>query len=577
MCGIIGGNINTWDYNEALKCMAHRGPDGMRIEEMGGFNFGFVRLSIRDLSTNAMQPMHSKDKKIIVLFNGEIYGYDNLKKELMKKNFQFNTTSDTEVILNAYIAFGEKFIEMIDGMFSIAIYDNNKRKIFLYRDRFGIKPLFYYSEGTKFAFASELKAIKILCNREKLKRDDTALYDYFTYRYIPEPKTIFQNVWKLEPGKKLSYNLVSGKITIEKYWKLHINTSVDSKYNMKNIESKLRNLISQSVREQLIADVPVGTFLSGGIDSSIISAEISRSSKKVQAFSMGFNVNQNEKQFDETSYAQIVANKFEMPILISNFNETRLGHLKDLIKNWYDEPFADTSCYPTFAISKYAKDNNVKVILTGDGGDEIFGGYSRYEKCCKKWENIEDLNLIKKLYTQICAPYFDTMQLKEELFDMVAIFAKEAYAYPRKMKEQYIKNFHINKYYDDYWYFRKYYQKELPPITRAQYIDLKTYLPSDILTKIDRVSMQNSIETRVPFLSKKIVEFSFALPQNCRCPNGKLKGLLKQAYKDILPKEILEKEKKGFSFPNRYWNGRNDSRFIIWDELWKRDLKKIDK
>lgn len=577
MCGIIGGNINTWDYNEALKCMAHRGPDGMRIEEMGGFNFGFVRLSIRDLSTNAMQPMHSKDKKIIVLFNGEIYGYDNLKKELMKKNLQFKTTSDTEVILNAYIAFGEKFIEMIDGMFSIAIYDDNKRKIFLYRDRFGIKPLFYYSEGTKFGFASELKAIKILCNREKLKRDDTALYDYFTYRYIPEPKTIFQNVWKLEPGKKLSYNLVSGKITIEKYWKLHINTSVDSKYNMKNIESKLRNLISQSVREQLIADVPVGTFLSGGIDSSIISAEISRSSKKVQAFSMGFNVNQNEKQYDETSYAQIVANKFEMPILISNFDETNLGHIKDLIKNWYDEPFADTSCYPTFAISKYAKDNSVKVILTGDGGDEIFGGYSRYEKCCKKWENMEELNLIKKLYTQMCAPYFDTMQLKEELFDMVAIFAKEAYASPRKMKEQYIKNFHINKYYDDYWYFRKYYKKELPPITRAQYIDLKTYLPSDILTKIDRVSMQNSIETRVPFLSKKIVEFSFALPQNCRCPNGKLKGLLKQAYKEILPKEILEKEKKGFSFPNRYWSGRKDSRFIIWDELWKRDLKKINK
>ena len=567
MCGILGTTYKAGDMLSALNKIQHRGPDGTRYESLPDCNLGFVRLSIRDLSEAAMQPMSDDDKKVWITYNGEIYGEGKLKEELLRKGYTFRTTSDTEVILNAYLEYGDKFVDYIDGMFAIAIYDMRVKKIFLYRDRVGIKPLFYYYDGQHFTYASEMKAILELHKNITFNRDSSAIYDYFTYRYIPEPKTLYEKIYKVEPAFKLIFDLKDRSVKKEKYWKLKVNPRLEAKRSKDKVYAKTRELIHRSVREQLVSDVPVGTFLSGGIDSSIVSAEIYSMTQNVHAFSMGFEIkNVKEQIYDETGYARKLAELYQFPITYGQFDSTQLYKLKKNIRKWFDEPFADTSCYPTYAISRMAKENGVPVILTGDGGDEVFGGYSRYTAFNEKLNNRKSWSLLCDLYTKVLKNILPGDEWKEEFLDAVSLFAKEAYAYPRADKSEYIKNLGIGMDYDDFWYFRKYDHPELPPITRAQYIDFNTYLPADILTKVDRVSMQNSIETRVPLLATKVVEYAFSLSQEERCENGELKGVLKKSYESMIPKEILYKDKKGFSFPGSYWKKTGNDRWIIWNE-----------
>ena len=569
MCGILGSTYKEGNFDSALDKMRYRGPDDKKVMDLHGCTLGFVRLSIRDLTMQAMQPMYSEDGKVYIVYNGEIYGYGKLKRSLEQKGYVFKTSCDTEVILYAYLEYGSCFIDHIDGMFAIAIYDMRNENLILFRDRIGIKPLYYYYNGTDLTFASELKAIVSLHSKINFKRDNSAVYDYFTYRYIPEPKTLYQDIYKLEPAYKLTFDLRKRNVYKEKYWKLRINTSMSAKHNRKDLYGEVRRLIGKSVKEQLTADVPIGTFLSGGIDSSIVSAEIFKRTKKVQAFSMGFRVRTKDEQvYDETSYAKLLAKIYVFPITVGQFDRMQLKRIKSYIKDWYDEPFADTSCYPTYMISKMAKENYVPVILTGDGGDEVFGGYTRYTVYNQKAGERKSWSILCDLYTKLLKNVLTKEEWEEEFLDAVSLFAREAYAYTRCEKRAYIKKLGIGYGYDDFWYFRKFYHKELPPITRAQYIDFNTYLPADILTKVDRVSMQNSIETRVPLLSKELVEFSFGLSQEERCPKGELKGILKEAYRGIIPKEILDKSKKGFSFPSSYWESNQRDRFLLWEENW---------
>ena len=373
MCGILGTTYKKGNIEKAIKAIKHRGPDGWRIERLDKCNLAFVRLSIRDLSIKAMQPMKALDQNIWITYNGEIYGYERLKRELIKRGYRFNTTCDTEVILNAYLEYGNNFVKKIDGMFAIAIYDGNEQKIKLFRDRAGIKPMYYCWNGRDFTYASELKAITALYGENVFLRDNSAIYDYFTYRYIPEPKTLYKNVYKLLPAHYLTYDLKNKKIKVVKYWELYINDTLAPNKDNEN-EEKIRELIGTAVEEQLDSDVPVGTFLSGGIDSSIISAEIYRKTSKVHAFSMGFKIdNPQYNNYDETSYAQKLADLYNFPITYGKFDRNQLYALKKNIADWFDEPFADTSCFPTYMISKIASENKVPVILTGDGGDEVFG------------------------------------------------------------------------------------------------------------------------------------------------------------------------------------------------------------
>ena len=537
MCGILGGNNEKWNYKDALNTITHRGPNGKRIVNNNEFTLGFVRLSIIDLSENGMQPMKSVDDNVQLVFNGEIYGFKRLRSELIELGYQFKSESDTEVVLAAYLLWGKDFINKIDGMFSIAIMDKRKQELLLYRDRFGIKPLFYYSNGADFAFASEIKAIIALSKDLNLEVDNTSIYDYLNFRYIPEPKTLYKKIFKLLPGYELVFDLRKHCIISNRsYWQLKVNSQKGSVKKRETIIEDIRYLISESVRDQLVSDVPVGTLLSGGVDSSIISYKSNQISGGIETFSIGFE----DKDIDETKYINYFLSKYPMP---SNRKIFKCTDIKDYyydIKKWYDEPFADDSAYPTYLVSKLAKDK-VTVVLTGDGSDEIFGGYARYNRM---WKNdngsLPDYSIIQREYG--------------ENIDSVDLTWREYLG--------------IDKDYDRHWLIKKYYNPELPPITRCQVFDMYTYLPGDILTKVDRASMQVSLETRVPFLSKKIVEYAFSLTEDDRCPSGKLKGILKEAYSDVFGEDFLNRKKQGFGIPNKYFVPKMTKQEELLRRVW---------
>lgn len=387
MCAILGGNNSVWDYQTGIECMRHRGPDGIRISHMENFTLAFARLAIVDLSEKGMQPMLSFDEQVGAVFNGEIYGYKELRDCLVKKGYQFRSTSDTEVILNAYLEWGEKFITKVDGMFAIAIYDKRDGTVRLFRDRVGIKPLYYYYDGMNFGFSSELKGIVNMCSNISLKIDNTAVYDYLNYLYIPDPKTYYKNVYKVLPGHRLIFDIKTKKIVKDNsYWKLNINSCQASQRKQEDLLEELGELIKESVSEQMIADVPVGTFLSGGVDSSIVTYEAHKVNPQLETFSVGFT----RSDYNELKYAQELSNRYQINMNTRIFTQDIFREQYDRIKDWYDEPFADTSAYPTYLVSKLAR-GQVKVALTGDGGDEVFGGYPRQRALWQKKERMPQI------------------------------------------------------------------------------------------------------------------------------------------------------------------------------------------
>lgn len=546
MCGFLGGNHAEWDFETGLESIVHRGPDGKQICRYGDITLAFVRLSVIDLSDRAMQPMDSPDHKVHIVFNGEIYGYEQLKKDLSKE-YSFQTTADTEVILYAYLKYGEGFVDYIDGMFAIAILDERDGTIRLFRDRAGIKPLYYFYDGKNFAFSSELKGIVRTCSTCSFELDYTALYDYLFYQYIPEPKSMYKNVYKLQPAHQLTFRIKEKKIIEnKKYWKLHVNTGVSKTRKTEDVQEEFRYLLRKSVKDQMIADVPVGTFLSGGVDSSIVTYEASRINHEIEAFSIGFS----SKAFDESKYAKMLAEKYDLNLSARILSHQDLMNVKGKLQQWYDEPFGDTSAYPTYLVSKVAREK-VTVVLTGDGGDELFGGYERYGEFVRRREKLRFKNpkLFKALlmlhnqYGLLPKNFYDLFKTEIDLYSELIGFQFDG------VVAEFAKKWKIDKYYEPRWHFYRYYRKELPPITRLRYLDFKTYLPGAILTKVDRASMQVSLESRVPFLSRELIEFAFSLSQEDCCALGELKGCAKYAYKGIIPDDILFRKKMGFAVP----------------------------
>ena len=560
MCGILGGNNSRWDYKKGIECMAHRGPDGIKISPQEDFTLAFARLAIMDLSVNGMQPMFTYDNQVGIVFNGEIYGYQSLRKELEQKGYRFRSTSDTEVILNAYLEWGEKFITKIDGMFGMAIYDKRDGVIRLFRDRAGIKPLYYYYDGTNFGFASELKGIVNMCNTVSLQIDRTAVYDYLNYIYIPAPKTYYKNVYKLLPGHRMIFDVKSKSIIKDSaYWRLNVNTKQASERKQEDIIEELKELIRESVNEQMIADVPVGTFLSGGVDSSIVTYEGYKINPKIECFSMGFT----QKEYNELQYARKLAERYKLNWNVKTFNRDIFLEHYDRLRDWYDEPFADCSAFPTYIVSKMAREK-VTVVLTGDGGDEVFGGYTRHKEIwLKEKEKAPDNLLVSYLYRKLYKNRFDYHWM-DELSYILMVVGEDLQLDDKELR----KRLGIPKDYDTFWKFRQYYFKELPPMTRVQYLDFKTYLPEDVLTKVDRVSMAVSLETRVPLLSRKIMEFSFSLSEEDRLPNGELKGILKKAYEEEVGRSILYRKKMGFSMPYNFFRKGESVQEQLLKDLW---------
>ena len=561
MCGIIGGTKREWDYHAATQSLIHRGPDNQQVVNLPDLSLGFARLAIIDLSEKADQPMCNTERNVWIVFNGEIYGFKDLRKELESSGHRFLTTSDTEVVLQAYLHWGDSFVEHIDGMFAIALHDQRTRTLKLFRDRVGIKPLYYFFNGRDFAFASELKAITTLCQDVSFQVDHTALYDYLTYRYIPEPKTLYKNTFKLPPAHTLTFDSQRSVITsCRPYWSLPTDV-LDPRISAQEAGTELRKLIQKSIKDQMIADVPVGFFLSGGMDSSTVVFE----SHSLNAFTQTFTIGFDQETHNEIKFAKTVADAYHTDHHVEILSGAHTEDLFARMKGWFDEPFADTSAYPTFLVSKFAK-QKVTVVLTGDGGDEIFGGYRWYKviPALRRIPGLDHTGLNKVLsHVKSLFPIGSFLFKVFNQFDLftcddLACYIKLIGGMTSMEKKPYAQKWGIPEDYDSYWYIRKFYRPDLPLKTRLQYMDFHTYLPSDILTKVDRTSMSVSLESRVPLLSKDIVEFCFTIPEPVRYYQNRPKGLLKEAYKDFLPEIILNRGKQGFSIPKIYLNQENE-------------------
>ncbi len=554
MCGLFGiTHPELIRARKALDTLTHRGPNQSGEWSNQDLYIGHRRLSILDLSENGRQPMLASSTGVVIAVNGEIYNFQDLRNQLRSK-YSFKSHSDSEIVLHGYQEWGiEGLLSRIDGMYAISIFDPNVNKIYLVRDIAGIKPLYYYHSGGEFGWASELKALRDYLGNDHLEYDYSALYDFLTYLYVPPPKSLYRNIFKLEAAHYACFDLSSRRLTKTRFWSLPKEPQV---IHQNDAKDRLRDLVIESVKDHMISDVPVGFFLSGGVDSSIVVGAAAQLSDKINSYTIGFDV----AGYDESSYAEIVAQMHQTQHHCEIMQREQGIDLFSRLKDWFDEPHADTSALPTYMVSKLAKEQ-VSVVLTGDGGDEIFGGYLHYFKFANMngvqstaLSPLKNINAWAKqrFQGQEIGKAFSNLERKFFLNDL-ELHTRLLGGMIKNEKAEYRAQFGIPNDYDDYWFFRQYYDFDLPTLTRLQFLDFHTYLPEDILTKVDRTSMAVSLEARVPFISKKIIEFSFSLPESVRIPNNDPKGLLKQAFADFLPKEIIDRKKKGFTIPMKSW------------------------
>ena len=584
MCGIAGyysfSNIfSDKDLQQMTDALAHRGPDahGYYKDEVCGL--GHRRLSIIDLSNNANQPMHSADNRYVMVYNGEVYNYREIAAELRQKfKLDFKTSSDSEVILEAYVHYGPNFIEKINGMFAFAIYDKIKNELFIGRDRIGIKPFYYFWDGENFAFASELNALtKIPAIPLELNRN--SIYQFLHMGFIPAPQSIYKSIKKLDSGTwmKISKNNLESK----KYWS--INQQVTEKVITKEKEAivKLSDLLMSSVQYQIKSDVPFGVFLSGGIDSSLVTANaVNLSGVKVNTFSIGFQ----ENKYNESIYAKAVANH-----LGTDHHEFIVSYkdaldLTDTIFDVYSEPFADSSAIPTLLVSKLAREH-VTVTLSGEGGDELFLGYGTYQ-----WANRLNNPFIKTFRKQIGKlisktsnhykrheAYFnypnENLQYSHTLSQDLYFFSLEEInnlstpdfkSHPGTTNTDLLNSFGIEI---------NHLKRALDPMEKQAIFDLHFYLQGDLLTKVDRASMYYSLETRVPYLDHRIIEFSLNLSSELKYKNNTTKYLLKEILYQYVPEKLFDRPKQGFAIPLESWL-KKELKFLIDEYLSEKVISK---
>ncbi|MBE5859897.1 MAG: asparagine synthase (glutamine-hydrolyzing) [Butyrivibrio sp.] len=573
ICGYISKNIiSRQDLAAMNDTMIHRGPDDSGVELYdgpGGYTVGLAqrRLAILDLSPLGHQPMESEDGRISVVFNGEIYNFLELKEEL--SDYSFKSTCDTEVILAGYLKWGVDVIDHIHGMFAIAIYDRKSQELILARDRIGKKPLYYYLKDGNLIFASELKPImKSPGFNGRVRRSVIPRYMY--QQYINAPESIFEDVWQLPPGSVLRF--YKGEVTIRKYWdikKAYHERKKNPVSGYEEAKQGLKDRLRKSVADRMIADVPLGTFLSGGYDSSLITAIAQENSDKpVKTFTIGFNV----PDYNEAEFAKKVAEHLGTDHTELYIDEKEMLDLVESIPQYYDEPFADESQIPTMLVCKLAKEK-VTVALSGDGGDEFFCGYNIYENIAKA----RDLDLIGGLAHAVGSIPFGKEKLIDKMPFKVRTIAenRDIETKTQLASASYIRAAHAFMTgkeqddaavsYDDYINGRGYgdyfpckypvesYYEEPSWQIRRMLLDMDTYLPGDILVKMDRASMKYSLECRCPIMDTEVMEYSFAIPHEYKYANGDKKHILKDIAYDYIPRDILERPKKGFGVPMDAW------------------------
>jgi asparagine synthase (glutamine-hydrolysing) len=568
MCGIVGlfDSRGRREYDRALLTRMndshrHRGPDGDGEFFEPGIALGHRRLAIIDLS-GGKQPLYNEDESVVVVFNGEIYNYQDLMKELIAAGHVFRTRSDTEAIVHAWEEWGEDCVDHFRGMFVFAIWDRRAETLFLARDRLGIKPL-YYSEmpdGT-LIFGSELKSLLVHPGLER-ELDPTAIEEYFAYGYVPDPKSIYRSVRKLAPGHVIKWRRGEPAPRPRQYWDVRFDPS--DHRDEGEIGEDLIVQLREAVRLRMIAEVPLGAFLSGGVDSSAVVALMAGlSDKPVNTCSISFA----DPSFDESRYARMVAERYKTDHFVEQVDPDAFD-LVDRLASLYDEPFADSSAMPTYRVCALAR-KRVTVALSGDGGDEVFAGYRRY-----RWHDYEErvrrfvpdpirrplFGFLGEVYPKLdWAP--KPLRAKSTLqsigrdttggfFHSVSVLydGVRLPLYSDGFRRQ-LQGYHAREVLDDV-------MAKAPAddhISRVQYADLKTYLAGDILTKVDRASMAHSLEVRVPVIDHKFIEWSARLPSGLKLRNGEGKHIFKKALEPYLGDDILYRSKMGFSVPLGAW------------------------
>lgn len=588
MCGICGKISRPGEKtNETLlrkmcNVITHRGPDdeGLFIRENVGL--GVRRLSIIDIKGGS-QPMFNEDKKICVVYNGEIFNFKEERKKLIQKGHHFKTNSDTEIIVHLYEEVGIDCISHLRGMFAFALWDQNRKELYLVRDRFGIKPLHYCINNGALLFGSEIKSI---LQEHKVSREINfrALNDYFTFMYIPGPETIFKDIYKLDPAHYLIYK--EGKIKIEQYWdfpKTKISNLSEEEYCL-----ELMTRLKESIKLSTISDVPLGVFLSGGIDSSLMVALLSEiSTQTIKTFSIGFG---KEKNYNELEYARSVSKQFHTDHYEYNVEPKVIDILPHLV-SCFDEPFADASAIPTYYVSKMAS-KKIKVALSGEGGDEIFAGYPNRYYWDQKAEYLQNIPIgfkngqLSNFMALLPMPrnrylqnkirqlkkftYYGSLPQPERYTNWFSIFTSEL------KTKLYTKDLMANiEDLESYRIYAKHFalRKNDHPLNKMLYVDSKVLLPGDLLTKTDRTSMANSLEVRVPFLDHKLVEYAWNLPPSMKLKGKTTKYILRKLAARLLPQNIVKRKKQGFEVPISSWFQGNLNAFakeILSPEIIKR-------
>jgi asparagine synthase (glutamine-hydrolysing) len=638
MCGFTGffnfPNLeNSKSITNFINIIKNRGPDSQNFLNYNNLHLIFARLSIVDLSDNAMQPIISRSNNMIMLFNGEIYNYKSLKKRLLDINkIEQECNSDTKILIESFDQFGLEILNDIRGMFSIVLFDKKKNLLFFINDRFGEKPLYYSYSDKNLFFSSDIKSF----NFKKRNINKKILNKYFSNNYIGYPHTIWEDVNKISPSTIISFKIdfINNKVSepvFKKYWSPHKKINI-TKDDLDSVTDKLDNLLSETIENQLSADVEVGTFLSGGIDSSLITAIAQKvSNKKISSFSIGFE----DVNLDESVFAEKIATHLDTNHHCRILKMEDISEIFNSLTNIYGEPYSDSSQIPTVLLSKFTS-KYVKVVLTGDGGDELFGGYDRYSFVNNVWSYIDFLPLsLRKYFSKfleytsplsysfICkiikltfSKYKNTKFIESKLRNLVMsldssnpiIFAKKISShfhegYPLLSKFQSTKNLYNYEF------------KDSDNIAESIMInDTEDYLPNDLLVKTDRASMHYGLEARMPFLDHSIYEFSKSLPLNYKISKNSSKIILKKLLKRYVPENLFERPKQGFLVPlkevinheiiqvekllneenilkhqildfekvqnelNSFKNSSNYNQYNLWDviilQLWLKDFNK---
>ena len=583
MCGLTGfllhGQIHVEDAKNRLAAMVqtvdYRGPDDNGVWSNGKAGLGFARLSIIDLSSAGHQPMSVLDGKVWLTFNGEIYNFQLIRKELESCGHKFRSRSDSEVILCGYLEWGDAVLERLRGMFALAIWDGRVNQLLLARDRIGKKPLVYMQTSEGLFFGSEIKTI-LAWPGIKREANLDAIHQFFSYQYVPAPQTAFSNIKKIPPGHKMIVQVdAQGKIgpsLITRYWQLKQPRPIDSSLSEDDASKELIHRLEEAVRIRMIADVPLGAFLSGGVDSSAVVAMMARqSSQAIKTFSIGFE----NAEYDETKYAQMVADRYATDHHVFIVQPDAIEALPKLVHH-YNEPFADSSAVPSFYLAELAS-KHVTVALNGDGGDEAFMGYGRY----RSMQSISRFDHLPKVLRYLGAKVVKRLPIPGWKKKRRRKFAQQLQFEQLSSAQRYA--FTITAFSDEHKtqgygdalrtynssalnLLDPYFEQAENLVTGANWADIYVYLPDDLMVKVDIATMAHSLESRSPMLDHVFMEWASTLPQNLVLGKQETKAIFKKAMEPFLPKEVLYRPKMGFGCPVDHWF-RNELKEMAYDLL----------